>query len=399
MHILYIHQYFDFPEGSGGTRSYDLAKSFVDKGYEVTIITSNVHNNDNKRGWVYIRRDGINIYSVNCPYDNNMGFYQRIFSFLSFIVKASYKVCKIKTDIVLATSTPLTIAFPALLKNFINRTPFIFEVRDVWPEVPIKMGFIKNKLLIKLLYYFEKLTYKKAFAIVPLSTGMYKNITSRIPNLKDKMTIIPNISELDRFANTSKKVTFPFDIKEKRILIYCGTLGTVNGLSYLVDLAERTIDIDSNIVYCVVGKGRELDDILKLAKKKNVLNENFFYMGVVSKQHLPYLYHIATVGSSFVINNPILWDNSANKFFDTLAAHKPIIINHEGWQAETIREKKCGLVLPPQLDDESIAEFVSFMKNDNLLSEYGKNAYNLAKEEFSLKVAVDNYIKIFNKIQ
>lgn len=395
MHLIYIHQYFEFPETSGGTRSYDLAKSFIERGVKVTILTSNLKTDlESKNKWDRIERDGMEIYSINCPYDNTMGFYRRIKSFLSFVWSSSFKILKLKGDVVLATSTPLTIAIPALVKKLFHRTPFIFEVRDVWPEVPIKMGFVKNLIIIKLLYLFEKLVYKKATSIVPLSTGMYNNITLRIKGLDKKMTIIPNISELDRFGDISYKVKFPFDTYGKKILVYCGTLGNVNGISYLVDLSAKTLLLDKNIIYCVVGRGKELDAVLSLAKEKGVLDENFFYMGVVSKNELPYIYHEATVGSSFVIDNPILWDNSANKFFDTLAAHRPVVINHEGWQADTIRKYNCGFVLTPQINDENVHSFVSFMNNKDALQISGENAYRLAKEKYSLQVAVDKYMHI-----
>ncbi|MDB9029813.1 glycosyltransferase family 4 protein [Parabacteroides distasonis] len=400
MHLLYIHQYFKFPDASDGTRSYDLAKSFVEKGMKVSIITSNLSTNyHSKDKWKRIEKEGLIIYSIDCPYNNNMSFYQRIKAFLSFLYSASLKSLTIENvDVVLATSTPLTVAVPALVKKLFQRIPYVFEVRDVWPEVPIKMGFVKNPLLIKFLRYFEKLVYAKALAVVPLSVGMFQNITSRIKGLEDKMFIIPNISELDRFADFSKKIDFPFNVEGKKILIYCGTLGTVNGLSYLVELAAKTIAIDRDVVYCIVGKGKELEPVLALAEERGVLNKNFFYMGVVAKDELSYLYHVATVGSSFVINNPVLWDNSANKFFDTLAAHRPVVINHEGWQADVIREYKCGFVLSERITDDLALDFVRFMNDKEQLVAAGENAYQLAVDNYSLPIAVANYMRIFGKL-
>ena len=401
MHLLYIHQYFNFPEGSGGTRSYDLAKSFVEKGIKVTVVTSdsdltNLCNSNEK--WRIIERDGITVYVLNCPYNNKMGFYKRIWSFLSFVYGTSFKVLKIRADVVLATSTPLTIAIPALVKRCFQKTPFVFEVRDVSPEVPIKMGIVKNRLLIWMLYAFEKYVYKKASVIVPLSVGMCENITSRLKGMVEKLVVIPNISELERFSKWQYSVKFPFDLKEKKILLYCGTLGKVNGLLYLVDMASMTMQYDKNIVYCIVGNGKELDEVLDAAKKKGVLNQNFFYMGVVSKNELPYLYHMAAAGSSFVIDNPILWDNSANKFFDTLAAHRPIVINYEGWQAEAIREHQCGYILPPSLNQNDVEKFVAFINDPAGLAKAGENAYKLAEKRYSLQVAVKSYIEIFDKL-
>ena len=223
MRLLYIHQYFNFPEDSGGTRSYDLAKSFVNRGIRVIIITSNTELGscqNQKERWKKVVRDDLILYVLRCRYDNNMNFCQRIASFFSFAFYSSLKVIRIKADLVLATSTPLTIGVPALIKKIFQKTPYVFEVRDVWPEVPIKMGIIKNKLLINMLRLFEKVVYRHASWIVPLSTGMSRNIVARVKNVEDKITVIPNISELDRFSNLTPTVSFPFSLDRKWASIF-----------------------------------------------------------------------------------------------------------------------------------------------------------------------------------
>lgn len=396
MKLLYIHQYFKFPDMSGGTRSYDLAASFRDKGIDVTVITSDTTNNKRLERWQKFEREGIQFYVLNCPYNNSMGFAQRIMSFVKFLWFASLKSLKVKSDMVLATSTPLTIAVPALVKKMIAKTPYIFEVRDVWPDVPIKMGFVKNKLAIKLLYCLEKLIYKRAAWIVPLSVGMDQNISMRY--LNNKSTVIPNISELARFENVTSKVQLPFDEKGKKILLYAGTFGEVNGIEYLVDLAQKTIAIDGSLVYLLYGNGAKLSQVLKLAEEKGVLGKNLYYGGVVAKSDLPYLYSVCTVGCSTVVNNSILWDNSANKFFDTLAASRPIVINHKGWQADTIKKHNVGYVLPPFVDYNVSKEFVEYMSNAELLKAQCTNARKLAQEEYSLSVATERYMQIFNRV-
>lgn len=394
MKLLYIAQYFALPEDASGTRAYDLASSFVKKGVEVTVITSYGGKEDEPQ-WKYMERDGIKIYKMNCPYSNTMGFMQRMKAFINFMRGASKKAQSIDCDVVLATSTPLSIGYPALVMHRKKHKPYVFEVRDVWPGVPIAMGYFKNKIAQKVLYGFEKRIYKKASAIVPLSTGMDENIKQRYPN--DKSVVIPNISEINRFANTTKTVDITVP-EGKKVLLYAGTFGNVNGLGYIIEMAAQTLKYDPNVWYYLVGRGKEKAENIKQAENLGVLNKNVFVFDPVKKTDLPYLYSIATVGSSFVIDLPALWDNSANKFFDTLAAHRPMVINHEGWQADTIRKYNCGYVLPPKVSDEAAKAFVDYMNNDALLKEQGENAFKIAKEQFSLEVAVDKYMGIFDKI-
>ena len=309
MKLLYIDQYFSFPDEPDGTRSYDLATSFLKEGVDVTILTSD-QRGDGKQKWTYIEREGLKVYKLNCPYNNKMGFWQRIWAFCKFFVQASIKSLSIDFDLMLSSSTPLTNGVPALVVKYFKRKPYVFEVRDVWPGVPIAMGYFKNKIVQKLLYAFEYKVYKKASAIVPLSTGMEANILKRFPT--DKTVVIPNISVLSRFANTKKTVEIDFP-EGKTIVLYAGTFGNVNGLGYVLNLAKETISLNPNLWFYLVGRGKEKEEIRAKAQEWGLLNKNVFIFDPVTKNDLPYIYSNCTIGSSYVIDLPALWDNSANK--------------------------------------------------------------------------------------
>lgn len=393
MRLLYIVQYFNFPDQTGSTRPYDLASSFVKQGIDVTILTSD-ESGKAKQKWTLIERDGLKVFRLNCPYDNKMSFIKRMSAFFKFFTHASVKLFSIDYDVLLASSTPLSNGIPALISKSFRRKPYIFEVRDVWPGVPIAMGYFKNSVVQKFLYWLEKRIYNKAAVIVPLSTGMEENIYRRYPN--NKTVVIPNISELNRFSKVDKSVSIDFP-QGKKVLLYAGTFGNVNGLSYVNKLAKETLSLDPDLWYYLIGKGKEKDDNIKEAEELGVLNKNVFYFDPVKKEDLPFLYNNCTVGSSFVIDVAALWDNSANKFFDTLAARKPIVINHKGWQADTIKDKNIGYVLPPTVSHETAERFVAYMNDEDLLREQGERAFSLAEQEYSLEVAVSKYIDVFKK--
>lgn len=402
MKLLYLHQYFKFPNETGGTRSYDLASSFVKNGMDVTVITatSNEEYNTKKR-WTEVEREGIKVNYIYLPYGNHLSYLQRSFVFFKFLWLATFHLLKLKGDVVLTTSTPLTIGIPALIKKWFGKTPFIFEVRDVWPEAVIAIGAIKNKWLQKLLYGLEKLIYKNASAVVPLSTDMQKSIVSRYPQFKDKTDIvIENIAEINRFQTNSNKLDLEkiVGFEPRFSVLYAGTFGKVNGIHKIIELAAKTMSLDKELVYILIGSGAEKENITQLAKGKGVLNKNVFILNPISKRELPLWYSAVSMGSSFVIDIPELWRNSANKFFDTLAAGKPVLINHEGWQAETIRRHNVGYVLPFEITEEVVKEFVDYTKNVNLAHEQKESALKLAKQKYSLLVATQSYLKIFERI-
>lgn len=402
MKLIYLHQYFKFPNEAGGTRSYDLATSFVNKGYEVVVITATSDQNyKTNNHWYVEKREGLEIHWIFLPYGNDLSYIKRSLVFFKFLWFSSFHLLKIRADFVLATSTPLTIGIPALIKKWLHKTPFVFEVRDVWPEAVIAIGAVKNKWLQKILYGLEKLVYKNAAAIVPLSTDMQKSIISRYLEFAEKTSVvIENISEINRFQGISEKINLKeiVGFEPRFSVLYAGTFGKVNGIHKIIELAEKTLLLDEGIVYILIGEGAEKEKVKQLAIDKEVLNKNVYILNPVSKAQLPLWYNSISVGASFVIDTKELWANSANKFFDTLAASKPLLINHEGWQAETIRYRNVGYVLPFEVTDKAVQNFVEYTHDEEFIDEQKKQALMLAKEKYTLEKATESYLKVFRKI-
>ena len=205
MKLIYLHQYFRKPSMNGGIRSYEFAKRLAESGHDVTIVTSD--NETVFKGWKIERLDGFEIHWVSVEYNNSYGFIRRLWAFFKFLLLSSIHICKLKSDKLYVTSTPLTVAIPALFYKLFKRKPFIFEVRDVWPEVPVALGVIKNKLLIKLAYALEAITYKNAAHIVALSPDMKKSILKRCG--ETSVSAIPNAADCHLF-NLSLAAGDPF---------------------------------------------------------------------------------------------------------------------------------------------------------------------------------------------
>ena len=399
MRLLYIHQYFAFPDINSSTRSYDLATYFVKNGIEVLIITTTtkIKGLTEKNRWNYLERDGIALWVLSSNYNQKMNPFERVKVFLVFMFFASIKALQIKCDLVLATSSPLTVAVPALLKRLLSGTPFIFEVRDIWLETLIKVGFLRNRFLIWLLTSFEKLVYRRAYCIVPLSVDMEKSVLAVINNAKT--VVIPNISEVNRFQSEIR----PFDLglnidpKDKKTIIYAGAIARGNGIKYVADLAVIFNKLNPDVVFLIIGVGNEKEMIINYCENSGILNKSIFFPAPVPKSYLPYLYSCCTMGSSFVIDNPVLWANSANKFFDTLASGKPVLINYGGWQADLIKQENLGYILPPEISLQSVESFNNYLNNKTLLAQQSENALAVAKRYYSLDVAANKYLDIFHR--
>lgn len=348
--LVYLHQYFCKPTMNGGVRSYEFAKRLAADGYDVHVITSD--RVSEFHGWRTEQVDGFTVHWISVKYHNSFGFLSRVLAFLRFSLLSSVRALGLRADLNFATSTPLTIALPALMCRFVRGTPYVFEVRDLWPEVPIKLGYLKGAFPIWLARTLERLAYKNASAVVALSPDMVRGVVAQ-GSKPEKVFLIPNASDtaLLRLANSDGVAEFwrqrSLDPLVQNIVVYTGTLGRVNKVSYLVDVAAASASLSSaeNTRFVVFGDGAEREEIIQYAEKLGVLGNNFFVFSPVKKSELALVLAGSKLSLSLVDNIPVLWGNSANKFFDAFAAGVPIGINHGGWQADVINEYCCGLVL------------------------------------------------------
>ena len=371
---------------SSGTRSYEMARRLVKKGHTVYMISSkHSHSGFKKRNFSI--EEGIFVWWLPVIYSNNMNFFQRIHSFIIYCIFAYKMGRKLNYELVFASSTPLTIAIPSIFLSKIKKVPFVLEVRDLWPAIPIELGIIRNSLLIKLSQYLEKLSYRLSDKIIALSNGMKDGIIDT--GIKEsKITVIPNGSDIELF-NINSKTDNRFIAQndwidaDKDIIIYSGAIGRVNGLSYMAFMAAEMINLNPNVIFCIIGDGIEKDKINLLAKKLGIINKNFYLIPQMSKTKLSKILSISSVLTSFVINKKILWNNSANKFFDALASGKPIMINYEGWQADILNQYSAGIVVPPDDPIAAAKKLNNLLEDKKQLQSFGQAGLELAKTVFN----------------
>ena len=336
MKVLYLHQYFNTPTMSGSTRSYYMAKQLVQSGHQVRMITSwrNL-DNDMRRSWFNTDEDGVDVHWVPIEYSNHLSYFARIIAFMKFAWSSYLKASSLEADVVFATSTPLTIAIPAVFVSKKKKVPLVFEVRDLWPGIPISVGALKNPILKLSAHWLEKWAYNHSTAIVALSPGMKEGIVRQgFP--QNKIAVIPNISNIDEFKSDRYQVeefrTSRAWLQDRPLLIYIGTFGFINGLSYLIELAHEIDAIDSEIRILLIGEGKEYGLLEQLARKLSVLNKNLFIEKNIAKNLVPAALGAADISFSSFVDNKMMWANSANKFFDSIASGTPVALNYGGWQ-------------------------------------------------------------------
>jgi len=395
MKILYIHQYFSTPKGYGGTRSYWISQELIKNGHEVTMLaTSSKIETKIKK----VDVDGINVIYLKVPYSQYMSIFQRLKSFADFMLRSTRIALKQKNiDLVIATSTPLTIGFPALVVKKLKKIPFLFEVRDLWPEVPIQMGGLNNKLLIKLALWFEKTIYKNAMHVVALSPGMMEGVVKRDIPL-EKVSMIPNMSKIDVFWSREKDIVLMDKLNLKRNtfkIVYFGAMGLANGMDYIIDAIKYLKD-NQEIEFVFMGGG-STEPILK-EKCENLGIKNAYFLGGFGLEELSEIVNLCDVSLVTFADLPILATNSPNKLFDSLSAGKPIIVNSPGWTKDLVEKFECGLFVDPKHPEDLANKIVSLKKDTKLCKLMGENARKLAETKYDKSILCNEFVEVVHSL-
>jgi len=392
MKILYFHQYFTTPKGSGGGRSYEFARRWVLAGHEVHVVTGTAFDPTlPKNGDVNI--DGIYVTSVGVAYNAEMGFFSRIKSFLLYAFKSIIIAMGARNyDVVLATSTPLTVAFPALAAKWIAGRKVIFEVRDVWPDAAIDAGVLKNPILIFLARILEKAVYASSINIVPLSVGMQKRLIGKgVDN--SKVTMIPNCSDISVFRPdvNGVKLRKQFQAENKFIVLYAGAVNLSNDSEYLIEVAD-ILRNHRDVEFWIVGKGSRFEYIKEEVNKRNLHNMRFH--GLQPKQKVPYYAAAADVGLVTFIPQPVYYDNSPNKFFDYIAAGLPVIFNRTTWLESFLSKYENGFICDPYSPVTMAEHILDLMNNPLRCKRMGTQSRKLAVEVFSRDKIAHKYLEL-----
>lgn len=387
--ILYLHQYFNTPEMSGGTRSYEMARRFVTAGHEVHMITSRRDRNATSKRWETTEEAGIHVHWFPVPYDNTMSNLRRIIAFFWFVFASGRKAVEIGGNIVFATSTPLTIALPAVKAKKKLKIPMVFEVRDLWPELPIAIGAIRNPVIKLVARKLERYAYKHSSSVIALSPGMADGVAmTGYP--REQILVIPNSCDTELFdvgdePGKAFRARNPW-LGERPLVVYIGTFGKINGVKYLVDVAKETMSINSEIRFLLVGSGAEFQMVSEYAAQEEVLEKNLWIWPAVPKSGVPEILSAATIATSLFIDLPEMWNNSANKVFDAMASGTPVAINYEGWQADLLRTEQAGIVLDVHDHRGATEQLLSFVQDQHWLNTAARNAARLAKTQFSREI-------------
>jgi len=327
--------------------------------------------------------DGIHVIEIVLPYSNYQGLVRRSLVFMKYSLRSIGIAWRTDYDLLFATSTPLTAGIPGIAMRFLKpRRTFVFEVRDLWPELPKAMGVVTNPIILAGMSLLEWMSYACAHSCIGLSPGIAEGIGRRSRRGKP-IAMIPNGCDLDLFGGDTtpspgRRDSSPAGFRA----VFTGAHGIANGLDAVLDAArvlkERHRD-DIEILF--VGDGKLKPALVECAEAEKL--DNCRFLDPMPKTELCEFMREADVGLMVLANVPAFYyGTSPNKFFDYIAARMPVVNNYPGWLADMIKEHDCGIAVPPG-DPVAFADaLIELADNPENRTAMGKKARRLAETSF-----------------
>ena len=389
MKILYVQQHFATGKGEAGVRGYNLVKTLAARGHEVTVICGVNWRDSSLQAeagrWVQEKQvEDFRVVQLGVFYSNHQSFLSRIWSFLLFGLASCWETVRRPADLVFASSTPLTVSLPALCARLLRRRPYVLEVRDLWPDFPIEIGVISNPVFKKLLYLWEYVAYKCAARLVALAPGTKEAIQRKAGTRPEHIAMIPNGSDTANLLPLAGRPRRHIPLDDNALVFgYTGTHGPANGLDAVLDAAailqKRGVE---DVAFILIGDGRDKARLQQRAADEGLTNVHF--LGLFNKQYYNEVLAELDVGMQILKNvEGFHWGSSPNKFFDYLAAGRPVLVNYPGWMAQLVSEHDCGVAVAPD-NAEAFADGVETLRAERArFAEIGAHGRALAEAQFS----------------
>jgi glycosyltransferase involved in cell wall biosynthesis len=326
--------------------------------------------------------DGIDVLELNLAYANRDSLARRSAIFLCFAIHSTAVALSEPCDIMFATSTPLTASVPGIIGRWVRRKPFVFEVRDLWPELPRAMGVVTNPVVVQLLSGLEWVAYRSAVRLIGLSPGIVEGVVRRRIS-RERIAMVPNGCDLSLFQNPVSRWRPAGASPADLLAVYTGSHGVANGLDSVLDAArELKARGRTDIRVLLIGQGK-----LKPALQDRVAREgldNVLFHSPVDKPTLAGLLAAADLGLQILADVPAFYyGTSPNKFFDYLSAGLPVLTNYPGWLTDMIKESDCGFAVPPA-NPAAFADALEQAADDRHgLKGKGEHALALGRQRFN----------------
>jgi glycosyltransferase involved in cell wall biosynthesis len=404
MHILLIHQAFAALDEPGGTRHHEFARYLAARGHRVTVITSSVSYLTGARlsglpssptTGGEVEGSGVRVIRAYTYSALHKSFVHRVFAYLSFMASSFWIGLGVKNvDVVWGTSPPIFQGLPAWALARLKSVPYLFEVRDLWPEFAIAVGILKNPLLIKLSLWLESFLYRRADRVMVNSPGYVAHVTERGAI---HVEIIPNGADPEMFDPTDTGLAFRSanHLEDKVVILYAGAHGLSNDLGVVLESARLLAD-RPRIQIVLLGDGKEKPALQKQAESLGLTN--VLFLPPVPKNEMPAT--LAGADACLAILKPIEEYKTTypNKVFDYMAAGRPVILAIDGAIREVVEAAECGVFAQPGVPSALAEAIRKLSANKHEARKMGLHGRKYLEEHFSRAVIAEKLLELLKSM-
>jgi len=361
--ILFLTDNFPPETNAPATRTHEHTKRWAAAGHEVTVITGvpnfpsgKIHTGYRNKPWQQETMDGVRVIRVWTYVTANEGFLKRTLDYVSFMITGGLAGLFVpRPDVIVATSPQFFNALGGCLLSLVRRRPFVFELRDLWPDSISAVGAMQEGAALRFLRKVEYWLYRRAARIVSV-THSFKEILTRNGIPATKIAVVPNGVDPQAFTPGPKPAELErqLGLEGRFVAAYVGTIGMAHGLGTILDAAEQ-LKAREDIAFVLVGTGAEHAKLEAEARARGLVNVRF--VGAVSKQVVKDYWLLCDIALVLLRDLPLFRHVIPSKIFEAWGSGRPVILGVRGESAGIVEEAGGGVVIPPE-DAGALAEAI-----------------------------------------
>ncbi len=405
MRILYISQYYPPEVNAPAVRVSGLSRLWTKIGHDVTVLTAFPNHPSGiipkeYRGRLLSREhdEGVSVLRSFIYATPNVRVLRRMLSYLSFMISATISgvLRSGKQDVVIATSPQFFVAVAGYVVSLVKHAPFVFEVRDIWPEEIVAVGAMKRGLVIRLLEKLEMFLYRRATLVVAVAQGTIDILRSRgVP--AEKMVLLPNGVDVDRFVNTHDDHVLrdSLNLNGHFLVSYIGTHGMAHNLRTVLKAAQHLRDSE-DIRFLFVGDGADREHLLQM--QRELALDNVTFIPQQRRDRIPSFYAISDLCLVPLRRAALFTKNIPSKLYEIMASGKPVLIGTEGESRRLVLQAQAGLAYEPDNDRDLAEKIMQLYCNRTLAAHLGANGRRFAHLHCRRAAIAERYGAVLSKL-
>lgn len=408
MKILYVSQYYAPEMGAPAARVSELAAHWVADGHEVVVLTAfpnhptgKIHPDYRKkfrRVFYSERRDGVSV--VRCwllPLPNRRSV-ERVLNYMSFCISSALRGLFVRRPgIVIGTSPQLLVGLSAWWIARLRRVPFVFEVRDLWPEGILAAGVGRDdSLFARTLTSVSSFLYKRADHIVVVSPAFETDLVSQGID-QSKISVVPNGVETEMFTpGESLEWRRDHDLEKSFVVSFVGTIGLAHGLATVLEAALRLRERAPDVTFVVVGEGTERVLLEQRARAEGL--DNVCFVGQVPRSEVPEVLRASDCALVLLKDAAAYEKVIPSKMLEFMAAGLPIVLGVRGQARAILDEAGAGIAISPESVEELVEAILSLRGDAGRRDELGKSGRAFVTKRFSRLRTASDYLRLLEAL-